>query len=207
MVETFITGQLETNAYVLSKGKDCVVIDPGLDFEESAKVIKSKYNVLAVLLTHGHVDHIDGIRFFDCPIYISKEDEICLKDKQYSLYSWFDGKIPFDISKFEVIKVKDNQTIDLLDESIKVISTPGHTSGSVSYLYKDRLFSGDTLFKEAVGRTDLPSGNNNDVLKSLIKLIDNIQDNSIVYPGHGPKSTIRDERKNNFYYKEAKRRF
>ncbi len=206
MIETYIAGELETNTYVISKGGECVVVDPGLGFEKYANEIKEKYNILAILLTHGHVDHIDGIRYFDCPIYISNLEIEFFKNKDLNLYSWFGNKIPFDITKYKVIKLSDNDQIDLLDAPIKVIATPGHTKGSVSFLYKDRLFAGDTLFKESSGRIDLPSGNGMDMLKSLIKLIDGLVDNTIVYPGHGSRTTIRDERKNNVYYKEAKRR-
>ncbi len=208
MVEKYVTGPFLTNTYVLSKGNDCVVIDPTIGFEARSIEIKNKYNVKAVLITHAHIDHLDGIKYFkECPIYISSIDYNYIKDDDYTLYSYFkSGKI-FDLSDYKFILVKDESIINILDSEINVIITPGHTLGGVCYSYKNILFTGDTLFKGSIGRTDFNGGNENSILLSVKKIIETYPDDTKVYPGHDEQTTIREERKNNVYYLQAKKRF
>ena len=95
MLEKLVVGDFQTNSYIISNGKDCILIDPGLDFEPYVKEIKQKYTIQAILLTHGHMDHIDGIRFFDVSIYIHEDEIDFLIDPSLSLYRMFGAKIPF----------------------------------------------------------------------------------------------------------------
>ena len=201
MIEKIVTGSFFTNSYVISNGEDCVIVDPGLGYENAANMIKSKYNVKAILITHGHMDHIDGIRYFDVPVYIHELDKDFLFDASLSLYNMFRLPTPYKKGDLNIITVKDNDEFELIGFKFKVTHTPGHTRGSVCYSYGNKLLSGDTLFNMSAGRTDFPTGNPKDMKNSLNKIITNFSDNTDVYPGHENKTTIKNERKNNIYIK------
>ena len=196
MIEKIVTGSFFTNSYVISNGSDCVVVDPGLNYSEAANTIKSKYNVKAILITHGHMDHIDGIKYFDVPVYIHELDKDFLFDASLSLYNMFRLPTPYKKGDLNIITVKDNDEFELIGYKFKVTHTPGHTRGSVCYSYGNKLLSGDTLFSMSAGRTDFPTGNPKDMRNSLNKIINNFNDNTDVYPGHENKTTIKNERKN-----------
>lgn len=200
MIEKIVSGSFETNTYIISNENKCVVVDPGLDFEYYAKEINSKYDVVAVLITHGHIDHIDGLRLFkNALVYIHKEDEEFLYDSRLSLYSWMGLKTPFHKNDLKIVTVNDNDTFELIGLNFKVIHTPGHTKGSVCYQYKNKLLSGDTLFKNSCGRTDFPTGSSSAMIRSLNRLMIECSDNVDVYPGHDEKTKIKDEKRNNPY--------
>ena len=197
-IKKIVSGAFYTNTYILINGKDAIIIDPTLDFEQYAKEINEKYNVLAVLLTHGHVDHVDGIRYFNSNVYVTKEDEIMLKDSNLSLYTMISKVSPYKDSNINFINVSDGEILNIGSFIIKVILTIGHTSGSVCYLLDNNLFSGDTMFKYSVGRTDFPTGSESELRKSIKKLL-NLSNEVVVYPGHDEKTTIKDEKKYNIY--------
>ena len=201
MIEKVVTGSFFTNSYVISNGNECVVVDPGLNYSDAANMIKSKYNVKAILITHGHMDHIDGIKYFDVPVYIHELDKDFLFDASLSLYNMFRMPTPYKKGDLNIITVKDNDEFELIGFKFKVTHTPGHTRGSVCYSYGNKLLSGDTLFNISAGRTDFPTGNPKDMRNSLNKIINNFSDNVDVYPGHENKTTIKNERKNNMFIK------
>lgn len=196
-VRTYTVGPLSEHTYVVyNELKEAIVIDPGLAFKKTAYEINSIYNVKAVLLTHAHADHIDGIGFFDCPIYISKADVDGLTGIK-SLYSEIGTTRSFDINKLNVITFSDEKSISLIGLDIKPIFTPGHTKGSVCYLIEDSLFSGDTLFKYAYGRTDFYSGSQDSMIKSIHKLLETLDKDIYVYPGHDQNTSIAFEQEHN----------
>ncbi|MDE5715289.1 MAG: MBL fold metallo-hydrolase [Anaeroplasmataceae bacterium] len=197
MIEKIITGSFLTNTYIISNGEECIIVDPGLDFQKHAEDIKQKYNVQAILLTHGHMDHIDGIRYFHVPIYIHELEVPFLFDDSLSLYHQFGKKSNFKKEALNLRLVKDGMEINLIGYTFKVIHTPGHTKGSVVYSYNNKLLSGDTLFHMGMGRTDFPTGDALKMRDSLKKIITLFNDNVDVYPGHESKTTIAFERKNN----------
>lgn len=199
MIEKIVTGDFETNTYIISNQGKCVIVDPGLVFENTASKIKEQYEVEAILLTHGHMDHIDGIRYFDVPIYIHELEIPCLEDSSLSLYRMFGTKIPFQKENLKIVPIKDGMKLELIGYTFKVMHTPGHTRGSVVYSYKDKLLSGDTLFHMSMGRTDFPTGDSSMMRESLKKIIETFSDSFNVYPGHDEKTTIGFERKNNPY--------
>ena len=199
MIEKIVTGSFFTNTYIISNEGKCVIVDPGLGFSKAAEEIKQKYDVEAILLTHGHMDHIDGIKYFDVPIYIHKLDEDFLFNPTLSLYNMFNQKTPFNKGSLKINNVEDGMELNLIGYRFKVLHTPGHTRGSVCYLYGDKLLSGDTLFNMSTGRTDFPTGSSLDLRKSLSKIIEVCSDNTAVYPGHEAKTSIKNERKNNPY--------
>lgn len=203
MVKKYTSGAFFTNTYLVIEGQKCVIVDPGLGFNSYAQEIKDSYDIMAILITHGHMDHIDSIGLFNCPIYINKDEANFLSDDTLSLYKIYGKKRSFDLSKLDIHYFSDGDTINIGDMSFKAFSTPGHTKGSACFLYKNFLFSGDTLFQYSMGRTDFPTGSERDMKASLKKIINEINDNVIVYPGHGEKTTIKFERQNNPYVLNA----
>ena len=199
-IKKFVVGDFETNTYLITKGDKAVVVDPGLDICSVFESIQN-YQVEAVLITHAHIDHIDGIGFFDAPIYILEADKMGLEDYTYSLYEMCYAKPSFNYQDLDVRVVNDLDEIKLPSFNFKVIATPGHTKGSCCYLYYNNLFSGDTLFKSSCGRTDFPGGDCLSMRKSLKRLITTLSDDVVVYPGHDDKTTIKHERQNNLYIK------
>lgn len=199
MIESIVSEEFQTNTYIISKDEKCILVDPGLGFLNHAKKIKEKYEVVAILLTHGHIDHIDGIQYFDVPIYLHEQEISFLEDPSLSLYRMFGLKIPFSFKKLKLVPLKDGMKFELLGYNFKVFHTPGHTKGSVVYSYNHKLFSGDTLFHLSIGRTDFPTGDASKMKRSLKRIIDTFEDFIEVYPGHDEKTTIGFERKHNPY--------
>ncbi len=198
---SFVLGRYMENTYLLDNNKDAILIDPGENLKSVLKDIL-KYNIKAILLTHGHIDHVDGIKEFkNIPIYIYKDELSVLNDKTNSLYDLYFDTLPYNIDDLNIIKLNDNQEFNLIGHNIKVIHTPGHTIGSCCYLVDNKiLFSGDTLFQVGMGRTDFPTGNFNQMMDSLNKL-KKLDESILVYPGHGVETTIGFEKKYNPYFK------
>ncbi|MBP5445711.1 MAG: MBL fold metallo-hydrolase [Acholeplasmatales bacterium] len=207
MIKKIVSNDIiDMNVYLIIDENKCFIVDPGGNYSEIEKTIKElNLEVLGILLTHAHVDHTYLIGKFNCPIYIHEKEVEILKYSNLSLYDSFGFDMPFNYLKLDIKKIKDNDIIKLNDKEIKVIHTPGHTKGSVCYLIDNKLFSGDTLFKESCGRCDLPSGSEVDMAKSLIKLIDNLDEFIKVYPGHDETTTIKHEKEFNAPYKYYKK--
>lgn len=201
MIEKMTTGSFFTNSYIISNdNKECIIVDPGLSYKNAYERIITKYKPKAILITHGHVDHIDGISFFkDLPIYISNIDEKMMYDSTNSLYLMINKKTPFKNGELNIINVSDGDIISLIGFSFRVISTPGHTKGSLCYLMDNNLFSGDTLFHLSSGRCDFPTGNVKEMNDSLKKLKLMISDDTVIYPGHDDITRMDIEKKYNPY--------
>ena len=198
MIEKFTTGSFFTNSYIISNEKnECIIVDPGLNYRKVAEYIKGKYIPKAILITHGHVDHIDGINYFlDLPIYISEKEIDSFYDTFESLYDMVGRINPFNEGMLDIKTLKDGEIFNLIGYEIKVIETPGHTEGSICFLIGNDLFSGDTLFNESIGRTDFPNGDYKKMEQSLIKLM-KLNDDINVYPGHNDETTIGYEKYHN----------
>lgn len=198
--------ELYANTYLLiDDNDDCVVIDPGKDYPGIVEFIKeNELNLKGVLLTHGHFDHIRGVKIlsdeFNVFAYINAEDEKFLTDTH------FNGSDRFSLKKVVVevphILIKDGEILKLLQEPIEVIATPYHTSGSVCFYLKDSgvIFTGDSLFAGGFGRADFP-GARPDLFNSSIKKLFSLPGNVEVYPGHEEKTTIENERNANTFVK------
>nr|WP_308742153.1 MBL fold metallo-hydrolase [uncultured Anaerocolumna sp.] len=203
-IETYVLGPVMTNCYfaINEDTKETIIIDPA----DKAEVLIQKINKetlkpVAVLLTHGHFDHILAASEiavnFHIPIYASKEEKELLETPSLNL-SVSLGK---NISLTPTMLLNDKDIIKLAGTEVNVIHTPGHTSGGICYLFKESkiLFSGDTLFEGTVGRADLPTGNLNTLLDSVNHKLMTLPDDTTVFPGHGESTTIGHERNTNPY--------
>ncbi|HEX9912571.1 MAG TPA: MBL fold metallo-hydrolase [candidate division Zixibacteria bacterium] len=200
LVERIVVGGLETNCYILvdEKSRKGIVIDPGADFTKIEKKIKQlKVKIEKIILTHGHADHITALGqlkiYAGAEVLIHSQDEKMLSDSTSNLSFLAENEIEFS-SVDE--SLKDGDTIKCGEIKLEVIHTPGHTPGGISLLGEDVVFTGDTLFKGSVGRTDLPGSSWRDLEKSLKKIL-NIKEDLTVYPGHGPVSSLKWEKENN----------
>lgn len=199
-LKKFEIGAFGTNTYLVTKGDKAVLIDPGMDFSSIIDEV-NKYEIEAILITHGHVDHIDGCGYIDAPIYVGKEDLVNFSDLGRSLYKMTGMKPTYGNKKLNLIGVSDNEIINTPSFTFKCFHTPGHTEGSYCYLYYDNLFTGDTLFNNSIGRMDFPTGNMKKMQESLKKIVTIFPDETKVYPGHDNKTTIKEEKKYNPYLK------
>ncbi|MFD0048364.1 MBL fold metallo-hydrolase [Actinomycetes bacterium NPDC127524] len=196
-------GPLQTNCYVLSNQEECIIFDPGEEPDKLINYIGSKkLKPLAVLLTHAHFDHIgalDKIRSqYRIPAYIHEKEAKWLLDPALNGSQSFMPEHPLRcLPAEEIIAVQDELTIGSF--SFDILETPGHSPGSVSYYLKEEgmVISGDVLFKDSVGRTDLIGGNEALLMKSIHSRLLTLPENTIVLPGHGPVTTIEDEMETN----------
>ncbi|MCR5350738.1 MAG: MBL fold metallo-hydrolase [Acholeplasmatales bacterium] len=200
-VESYTVGSLFTNTYIISNdNNECILIDPGLGYKKVVDHVKSKYDVKAILLTHAHIDHMDGIQYFlDVPVYMHTKEYDNFFDSEASLYNMFGRVCPYNEGMLDIRKVNHGDEFNLIGLKIKVLYTPGHTNGSVCFLIENKLFSGDTLFRGTCGRCDFPNGSVSDMQKSLNYLVNNLPLETVVYPGHDAYTTILDEKENNPY--------
>lgn len=199
-VKIYNVTELLTNCCYLvdeATGK-AAVVDPGDKSEELiSQIEKDGAKLEYVMLTHGHYDHITYAKEladkYGAKVVIGEKENSFLSDASLNLSFYHGIKIP----QFSAdILLKDNETFMLGNTEIRYILTPGHTSGSGCYIFDKTIISGDTLFCESYGRTDLPTGSDDDMIKSLSK-IKNIDGDYTVIPGHGPVSSLEHERKYN----------
>ncbi len=201
MIKTIFGNEEQSNSFVICRFDSCMIIDPSHDLNKIDDIIEHR-KVLGILITHAHNDHVDLIHHYDVPIYIHKDDAHLLFEDAYNGYA--PNKHPYKRKELDIKLIEDGQKIPLADQFVEVIHTPGHTKGSVSFLYLNHLFTGDTLFKESVGRHDLYSGNLPELKQSILKMM-SLNNEIKIYPGHDELTTMRYEKKNNpFYIKWAK---
>lgn len=201
-------GDFSTNCYIFGDDgtKEVVIIDPGGEGEKIFNIIKeNNFFVKYIILTHGHFDHIGAVKYLkektNAKILIHELDSKMLISSvdNLSAFVWLkQGRIVQEKAD-ELIKDKDEYQIG--NKVFSIIHTPGHTKGGICILFDNFLFSGDTLFKESVGRTDLPGSDSKAIIESVKKLM-TLSDDVEVFPGHGADTTIGHERKYNPYVNE-----
>ena len=201
IIKTFVEPPIDNNNYLIidEKTKDAALIDcSSIDDRIDEEIEKQGANLKYILLTHGHFDHIAGIRpnrFKNNPqIVMHKADSDWLNNANQYLPMF--GMPEITIPKVDVF-VDDGDTIQLGSLEIKVLHTPGHTQGGVCYLVDGNLFSGDTIFREAVGRCDLEGGNFNQIVESIEDKIFTLPPETVIYPGHGNITSVEWEKEHN----------
>jgi glyoxylase-like metal-dependent hydrolase (beta-lactamase superfamily II) len=204
-IDTFILGAYETNCYILRESetaKDCLIIDVGL---EPGRLIdffrQNKLNPVAIVLTHGHIDHIAGVaalrtEFPAIKVYIHKLDADMLTEANSNLSAMMGAAFSTEPAD---LFIEEKSVIEYAGIKLEVLHTPGHTPGGICLYSKDGgiVFTDDALFADSVGRTDFPAGSMAQLVKSIRKKLFTLPDDTIVYPGHGPITTIAQEKTHN----------
>ena len=198
-IERFVLGSLGTNCYLMinEETKEIVVVDPAICPAYVISHVKSNgFQPKAILLTHGHFDHVMGIddwvKEFDIPVYLHEEEKDVLAKANLNLSYQFGKDYTYD----DVQCLKSDEVIEIAGFSFRVIHTPGHTKGGCCYYVESEevLISGDTLFAQSVGRSDFPTGNMRTLVNSIKEKLFCLPDTVMVYPGHNDLTCIGDEK-------------
>ncbi|MBN2182036.1 MAG: MBL fold metallo-hydrolase [Sedimentisphaerales bacterium] len=205
--DCFVLGEYQTNCYLVCAGQDtsdCLIIDPGFDCEPLVDyLIEKKLNPVAIILTHGHIDHIAGVNilresFPDVKVYIHTLDAEMLEEPLSNLSLMTGAAFTTAPADFTV---EASEEIDLAGIKLLVLHTPGHTPGGISLYSAEQgvVFSGDALFADSVGRTDFPGGSMKQLVAGIKEKLFSLPEQTKVCPGHGPETTIAREKKYNQY--------
>jgi hydroxyacylglutathione hydrolase len=199
-------GVLQTNCYIVeNENKSCLIFDPG---SEGKKLInwlnKRDLKPVAIMLTHAHFDHIGAVdevkEHFHIPVFLHEEEETWLEDPKLNGSKFFMPQKPIVVKPANQI-LKKEEAFKVDEFEFYIYETPGHSPGSVSFYFEENGFvvSGDALFKDSIGRTDLPGGNQSILLKSIHEKLLFLPEETVVLPGHGPVTTIGEEMDSNPY--------
>lgn len=204
MLKTIPVGMLQTNCYIAAdeNTKEAAVIDPAAEFGKIKLFIENNnLKIKYILLTHGHGDHILAVNelreYSKAPVGIHEDDKEMLGDSNLNYSFMYNSKPVEEKCDFTL---KDGDVLRLGESELRIIHTPGHTMGSIGILFGKDLMSGDTLFAEGIGRTDLPGGDYRSILESIKEKLFILPDETVVHPGHGPYTTIGSEKKNNPFF-------
>ena len=205
IIKNIVVGPLEVNCYILGceDTKEAAIIDPGDNADEIiSNIEKEGLNPKFIINTHAHFDHIGGVKVIQDHFkidFILHEGDLFLVENASEQATAFGLK---PISKPEVNKnVTNGEKVILGNKFITVIHTPGHSPGGVCYYSGNNVFVGDTLFTGSIGRTDLPGGSYDTLINSIKENLFPLGDSTIVYPGHGPSTTIGNEKEHNPFLK------
>lgn len=204
-IKLYLTGPLNVNTYVLKDiaSKEAAVIDVGGSFDMIKKdAEKEGYTIKFVLNTHGHFDHVAGDieikkKYPELPIYIHKDDLPHIENFSRTIQDWGFPKIDEKLVLTDFID--ENSELYLGDNKIQILHTPGHSKGSLSCYVDSKLFSGDALFYRSIGRTDFSDGDFETLINSIKTKLLTLPDDTLVFPGHGDSTKIKDEKKLNLY--------
>ena len=203
--EILPVGLLQCNCSILGgeNTREAIVVDPGDEVDEIVKILERRQLcVKAIVVTHAHIDHIGGAaklkRSTGAPVYMNEKD-LVIRDQLDVQAGWI-GVAPPEKPEIDV-KLREGDSIVLAEQAFDVLDTPGHTPGSISLHIpsQKKLIAGDTLFRDSIGRTDLPGGDSRRILASIKEKLLTLDDQTIVIPGHGPETTIGRERELNYF--------
>lgn len=206
IIKTYPVGDLQTNCYIVGdeNTKIGAIIDPGAESKYLLEQISSLgLAIKAILLTHGHFDHVGAVadiaETLGIPLWCHGQDSEYVTDcvRQGSSFGIYVERAPKKID----CEYVDGQQLDIGPLSFQVLHTPGHTPGGVTLVLGKNAFTGDSLFRGSIGRTDFVGGNHRQLIDSIRTKIFALPDDTIIYPGHGPKSTIAYEKDNNPFVK------
>lgn len=210
IIKSFVFSPIQENTYVLYNDKDaCCIIDPGCYFGNERRTLQEFFQeeklVPSLLInTHCHLDHVFGNKFihdeYGLTLHIHEKEKMVLDFAAEAGLRW---NMPFENYRGELIFLKEGDKIKLGDDELEVLFTPGHSPGSISFYCEAQKFviSGDVLFRQGIGRTDLPGGDIDVLVESIHKKLFTLPDDVIVYSGHGQPTTIGFEKKNNPFLK------
>ncbi len=204
-IEAFQVGPLENNAYLVvdETAKECVLVDPGMDSEPIADLIRGRgLRLTALLNTHAHFDHTYAngyfLEAFGCPLLLHEADLELLRDMSRHAEAFgFPGRTSPDPTEF----LREGQDINVGGGALRVAHTPGHTRGGVCFLSQGQAITGDTLFAQSIGRTDLPGGDYDQLVTSIQRSLYTLPESTEVHPGHGPATLIGYEKRHNPFVK------
>lgn len=209
MVEAVFNNFAE-NSYILYSEKEAYIIDPGSNYERTISIIDELgLTIKGAILTHGHFDHISGLNKlldkYEVPVYIHEYDRDFLFDPGLNLSIQMAGsQSRFKLKEKHAVRtLTEDDRLKLGNDELRVTHSPGHTRGCIIIHYKNVVFTGDTLFREAVGRTDLPTGNAHALAESVKRIVQEVDMNTVLYPGHGPRTTLAHEIMHNPVLKTA----
>ncbi len=217
LVASFAAPMFGTNCWIIAPGagQECIVIDPGMpDISHEVAQICDQYGLkpIALLVTHGHLDHTYSIvpvsKGYGIPTYIHSEDRVLLRHPERALSREFSATLEGTVFQepADVRELRNGEMLNFLDMKIGAIHAPGHTRGSLLFsINEEILVSGDVLFAGSIGRTDQPTGSPTDMENTLRKKILPLDDAMRVLPGHGSETTIGFERRTNPYLKNLGR--
>ena len=208
-IKVFTFNPVQENTYILyNEFNECIIIDPGF-YDDSEKIelqsfIKDNHLLPKFLLnTHCHLDHVFGNKFIAEQFKLTLHTHILEKGVlEMAPTSGLMFNLPFDNYSGEVIYLAEGDIITLGGDKLDIIFTPGHSPGSICFYCEKQSFiiGGDVLFKNSIGRTDLPGGSHEELLKNIREKLFTLPDNVIVYPGHGPQTTIGEEKRTNSFF-------
>jgi glyoxylase-like metal-dependent hydrolase (beta-lactamase superfamily II) len=203
---TLPLGDYQTNCYILfDSTQEAIIIDPGFEANKIIALLQSHdLSIKYIIITHGHGDHIGAIpelkrHYPEAKVVISDQDAYRLGNPRLSLLSMMGSQAIIEADQ----TVKDGDYITMGSLKLKVIATPGHTEGGISLLIDNCVFVGDTLFQGDIGRTDLSGGDFETLENSIRHKLYTLPDYTIVYPGHGPATSIAFEKSNNSYFRQS----
>ena len=205
-IHTIVVGRLQTNCYVLQSDSTALVIDPG---DEPERIIRFLEDIAVkpthIVATHTHFDHVLGVDTIRAklkiPFLIHHDDLSMLESMQSRVRQTMGFSVPPPpkVDQF----LEDEQSIEFGQDKVKVIHTPGHSPGSISLAGQGFVLTGDALFNQSIGRTDLPGGDLDTLIRSITQRLFILDDATIVYPGHGPETSIGDEKLANPFVRQV----
>ena len=207
-IHALVVGQLQTNCYILESQGHALIVDPGDEPERILRFIKDlKATPKLIVATHTHFDHVlgvDGVRNATKTQFLIHPDDLPMLQSMQSRVRQFMG---FEVPPSPKVDgyLKEGYLLKVGDDTIRILHTPGHSPGSISLSGDGFVLTGDALFNRSIGRTDLPGGDLKTLTHSIMERLFKLDDETIVYPGHGPETTIGDEKLANPFVGKAAR--